>query len=97
MFKFTIAILLLSASFYCIADQYVDPYTRSNGTQVQGYYRSTPNSTPTDNYSHQGNTNPYTGERGTRQNENSSPSSYGSHNNNGNSGSYGYGNNGYNR
>lgn len=29
---------------------YVHGYTRSNGTYVQGYYRSTPNSTRADNY-----------------------------------------------
>lgn len=51
------------------ADEYVNGYTRPDGTYVQGYYRSSPNSTRSDNYSTQGNTNPYTGERGTQPNE----------------------------
>lgn len=45
-------------------DVYVDPYIRSDGTVVQGHYRSRPNSTTLDNYSHKGNINPYTGKRG---------------------------------
>ena len=45
-------------------DVYVAPYTRSDGTVVQGHYRSRPNSTTLDNYSHKGNINPYTGKRG---------------------------------
>ena len=46
------------------ADTYVRGYTRSNGTRVQSHYRSSPNSTVTDNWSYSGNYNPYTGERG---------------------------------
>lgn len=42
----------------------VGGYTRSNGTYVAPYERSTPNSTPTDNYSFKGNVNPYTGKEG---------------------------------
>lgn len=45
--------------------EYVHGYTRSNGTYVQGYERSAPNGTVTDNYSYNGNTNPYTGSVGT--------------------------------
>jgi len=33
----------------------------------QGHYRSSPNSTQRDNYSTYGNTNPYTGQRGTKR------------------------------
>ena len=47
------------------ADVYVRGYTRSDGTYVQPHYRSSPNSTTLDNYSTRGNTNPYTGKRGT--------------------------------
>ena len=43
------------------ADQYVHGYTRSNGTYVQPYYRSSPNNTVRDNFSYKGNVNPYTG------------------------------------
>lgn len=48
------------------ADVYVDGYTRSNGTYVAPYHRSSPNGTTLDNYSTQGNTNPYTGSTGYR-------------------------------
>jgi hypothetical protein len=40
-------------------------YYRKNGTYVQPHYRSSPNSTVTDNYSYKGNINPYTGTIGT--------------------------------
>lgn len=43
------------------ADVWVNGYTRSNGTYVQGYYRSSPDSNPYNNYSYPGNLNPYTG------------------------------------
>lgn len=46
------------------ADEYVNGHTRANGTYVQGYMRSEPNSTKIDNYSSRGNINPYTGEAG---------------------------------
>ena len=49
------------------AQTYVRGYTRSNGTYVPGHYRSSPNSTQRDNYSTYGNTNPYTGQRGTKR------------------------------
>ncbi len=45
-------------------DVYVEPYIKSDGTVVQGHYRTQPNSTTLDNYSHKGNINPYTGKRG---------------------------------
>jgi len=48
------------------ADVYVQGYTRSDGTYVQGHYRSSPNGTTSDNYSTKGNINPYTGEYGTK-------------------------------
>jgi hypothetical protein len=46
------------------ADVYVNPYVRSDGTYVEGHYRSSPDSTVTNNWSYSGNTNPYTGEVG---------------------------------
>jgi len=42
----------------------VSGYYRSNGTYVQPYFRTAPNSTNTDNFSTKGNTNPYTGKPG---------------------------------
>jgi len=47
------------------AQVHVRGYTRSNGTYVAPHMRSSPNSTPTDNYSYPGNTNPYTGKTAT--------------------------------
>lgn len=45
---------------------YVNGYTKSNGTYVQGHYRSSQNSTNHDNYSTSGNYNPYTSTTGSR-------------------------------
>lgn len=62
-----IAILLstLLASSVFAGTTYVAPHVRSNGTVVQGHYRTTPDSNPYNNYSSQGNYNPYTGQQGT--------------------------------
>ena len=43
------------------ADVRVSGYYRENGTYVQGYWRSSPDSDPTNNFSYPGNVNPYTG------------------------------------
>jgi len=48
------------------ADEYVNGYTRSNGTYVEPYYKTSPNNSTFDNYSTKGNVNPYTGQAGTR-------------------------------
>ena len=61
-------LLIAAAMLVCGAAQaqvYVPGYVRSDGTYVQGYYRTAPNSTKLDNYSTRGNTNPYTGKQGT--------------------------------
>lgn len=75
-------LLVTSAS----ADQYVNGYTKSNGTYVQGYTRTSPNSTTSDNYSTKGNINPYTGQEGTKneypQNGNNMYNAYGNNNKN---------------
>jgi hypothetical protein len=64
MKKLAIALLAL-ASGVAGAQVYVQPYVRSDGTYVQGYYRSAPDRTPLNNYGTQGNVNPYTGQQGT--------------------------------
>ncbi len=69
------------------ADEYVNGYTRSNGTYVEPHYRSSPNNTTYDNWSTKGNVNPYTGQEGTRN-------PYGSSNNSG-YGLYGNGSSSY--
>ena len=55
-----LVLLILSASLV-LADQWVNGYTRKDGTYVGGHYRSSPDSNPYNNYSFPGNTNPYTG------------------------------------
>lgn len=45
---------------------YVQPYIKSNGTYVNGYYKTTPNNNIYDNWSTKGNYNPYTGQKGTQ-------------------------------
>lgn len=48
------------------AGQRVHGYTRNDGTYVQGYTRSNPDSYQSNNYGYKGNVNPYTGETGTQ-------------------------------
>jgi hypothetical protein len=73
--KLLIAVLAV-ISLNALADQSVRGYTRSDGTYVQPHYRSSPNSYKFDNYGSQGNTNPYTGQRGYTPNEFSGGSQY---------------------
>jgi hypothetical protein len=60
---FFAAILSLSTTF---AQVYVGGYTKSNGTYVEGHWRTYPNSTLDDNWSTKGNINPYTSIEGTK-------------------------------
>jgi hypothetical protein len=71
----TAAICVLFATS-AMADTYVKGYTRSDGTQVGGHYRSSPNSTVTDNYSYSGNRNPHTGSTGSNRYEHDTTSPY---------------------
>ena len=50
-----------------VAQTYVQPHVRKDGTYVEGHMRSAPNNTTNDNYSTKGNYNPYTGQQGTVQ------------------------------
>lgn len=59
------ACISLSSVFAFARDTQVHGYYRNNGTYVQPHHRTTPNDTKLDNYSTQGNTNPYTGKHGT--------------------------------
>lgn len=45
---------------------HVKGYTTKSGNYVAPHTRSAPNQTQRDNYSTKGNTNPYTGKKGTR-------------------------------
>jgi hypothetical protein len=60
-----LALLTLVVSVEASAQQRVQGHTRSDGTYVQPYTRSTPNNSYNDNYSTRGNSNPYTGQTGT--------------------------------
>lgn len=62
----TLLITLTLISSTALADSYVQGYTRRDGTYVQGHYKSDSNPYPNDNYSYKGNTNPYTGNQGTK-------------------------------
>jgi hypothetical protein len=89
-----LAFIVLTVSAY--ADQYVHGYTRSNGTYVAPYMRSSPDSITSNNWSTKGNVNPYTGAPGTRNADSSygssyGSSSYGSSNSNSNNSLYGNG------
>jgi hypothetical protein len=57
-------------------DVYVHGYTRRDGTYVQGYHRTTPDSNPYNNYSTKGNVNPWTGQPGTVDPNNNSSFGY---------------------
>jgi hypothetical protein len=58
--------LLISLAVPALAgDVYVQGYTRSDGTYVAPYHRTSPDSSLFNNYSTQGNVNPYTGQMGT--------------------------------
>jgi len=78
----TLFAIMLLASSGALADQYVHGYTKSNGTYVQPYHRTNANSIKSDNYSSQGNINPYTGQPGHERNEYSNPPAYGNQRNN---------------
>lgn len=47
-------------------DVWVDGYSRADGTQVRGHYRSAPDNSFNNNWTTEGNVNPYTGKEGTR-------------------------------
>lgn len=60
---FSVVLVGLAAS--AMASEYVNGYTRKDGTYVQGHIRSSPDKSYNNNYSTQGNYNPYSGKQGT--------------------------------
>ena len=58
------------------ADDAVRGHIRKDGTYVAPHFRSDSNNRLYDNYSAQGNVNPYTGHRGTQRHEFSNPPAY---------------------
>jgi hypothetical protein len=81
-----IAIVAITASLN--AQTWVNGYQRSDGTQVGGHYRSSPNGNPNDNWSTKGNYNPYTGAAGTRNPTYGGGSTSGGYGSGGSYGSY---------
>jgi hypothetical protein len=83
MKKIILACLVALVSSLAFAQTYVSPYVKKDGTFVEGHFKSAPNSTKTDNYSSQGNINPYTGKEGTadpyKPSQPSTSSTYGTH------------------
>jgi hypothetical protein len=71
-----ITIMLFSTAKIASAqDVYVNGYTRNDGTYVQPHHRTSPDNSTYNNYSSDGNSNPYTGNIGSRSpsyNDNSS-------------------------
>lgn len=67
--KTIILSILTAASMFAAetsaAAVYAQGHYRRNGTYVQPYRRSAPDSSYSNNYSSQGNVNPYTGQQGT--------------------------------
>ena len=68
MKKIFLSLMILFVGLALNAQQYtyVSGYTKSNGTYVEGHYRTLPNSTRDDNWSRIGNVNPFTGVAGTK-------------------------------
>jgi hypothetical protein len=76
----TALLLGIVAPVWAQGSVWVNPYTRSDGSYVQGHYRSAPDGNRSNNWSSYPNVNPYTGRQGTRDPYSSgsgSDSSYG--------------------
>src|SRR6266700_8053539 len=71
-----LALVLFSLSASAFSDESVRGYIRRDGTYVAPSHRTEPNTHRYDNYNSQGNTNPYTGQRGHQPNEFSTPPAY---------------------
>jgi len=72
---FLIVLVLFFITSLSYAEQ-VGGYFRKDGTYVPSYERSSPNSTVRDNYSYEGQTNPYTGQEGHHHYRNNPSSEY---------------------
>ena len=56
-----IGLSVLTGSLFAQSQVYVNGYYKSNGTYVKPHYRTSPDSSPYNNYSYPGNYNPNTG------------------------------------
>lgn len=63
--KYAFAAAVAALSFQVLAGTHaVNGYVTKNGTYVAPHYATNANNTKTDNFSSQGNVNPYTGKEG---------------------------------
>lgn len=62
---FLIVFFFTTALTFAQSQVWVNGYTRSNGTYVEGHYRTAPDYTINNNWSTVGNVNPHTGKVGT--------------------------------
>ena len=58
---------LLAFQAFARGEVRVNGYHRANGTYVQSHYRTAPDGVKSNNWSHYGNVNPYTGRVGTNR------------------------------
>jgi hypothetical protein len=65
MNKYSLLLLAALASSAFAQDSYHQGYVTKNGTYVAPHYQTAPDNTRMNNYSTQGNVNPYTGQPGT--------------------------------
>jgi hypothetical protein len=65
MKKIILTAILFSQFFVVVHAEYVGGYVKQNGTVVSPYNRTMPDNIRVNNYSSQGNYNPYTLKRGT--------------------------------
>ncbi len=79
---FTLTLAFITQFAFGQRQVYVNGYYRSNGTYVQPHYRTSPNNTVYDNWSTYPNVNPYTGQTGTKNYNNSFQGNSSYYNNN---------------
>ena len=60
-------ILLLPLSLMAQSSTKLHGYTKKDVTHVESYHRTKSDGTTKNNYSHKGNTNPYTGKKGNKK------------------------------
>lgn len=66
MRKLILAVAFAAVAMPAVAQVHVRGYVRSDGTYVAPSVRTAPNSVRSDNWSTQGNVNPYNGQQGTQ-------------------------------
>ncbi len=72
---YSIAMFAITSNLFA-SPVHVNGYQRKDGTYVAPHYRSSPNNTVNDNWSTEGNINPYTGKEGTKPRDGAYNNSY---------------------